>query len=53
MIISLLTTVLILVVAFWVVKEMALPHPIGMVVRIIVGVIGLMVLLGLLGVRLP
>jgi len=53
MLVSILILVLILVVAFWIIGEMSLPHPINMIVRVVVGIVGLIYLLNLIGVRLP
>lgn len=53
MLVSLLIAAVVLVIAFWIINEMGLPHPINMLVRVIVGIIGLIYVLGLLGLRLP
>jgi len=53
MIITLLIIVVVAVVAFYIVNEMGLPAPIGMVVRIIVGLILLVAVLKIAGIALP
>ncbi len=53
MIITILIAVLVLFVAFWVIGEMALPSPINMVARVVVGIIGLIYLLSILNISLP
>jgi hypothetical protein len=40
---------LILAVAFWIIGKMAAPEPLGLIFRVIVGVLGLIWLLNLLG----
>jgi hypothetical protein len=49
LIVNILILALVLVVAFWIIGKMAAPDPIGTILRVIVGVIGLIWLLNLVG----
>jgi hypothetical protein len=49
LLINLLIVALIIALAFWVVGKMGLPEPVGLILRIIVGVIALIWLLNLFG----
>lgn len=49
LIINLVILVLVLVVAFWIVAKMAAPEPIGTILRVVIGLLGLLWLLNLIG----
>lgn len=49
LLITLLIIALVVFVAFWIVNEIGLPHPINLIVKVIVGVIALIYLLNALG----
>lgn len=49
LVINLIILVLVLVVAFWIVAKMAAPEPIGTVLRVVIGLLGLIWLLNLIG----
>jgi len=50
MLVNIAILALVLCVAFWIIGKMAAPEPLGLVLRVIVGVLGLLWLLNLLGV---
>lgn len=45
--IEVILIILFIYIGFWIVAKMALPDPAGLVARVIVGVIGLLLLIGL------
>ena len=49
LLINILILAIVLVVAFWSIGKMAAPNPIGTILRLIVGIIGLVWLLNLVG----
>jgi hypothetical protein len=49
LLINILILAVVLVVAFWIIGKMAAPNPIGTILRIIVGLIGLLWLLNMVG----
>jgi Co/Zn/Cd efflux system component len=49
LLINILILAVVLIVAFWIIGKMAAPNPIGTILRVIVGVIGLIWLLNLVG----
>jgi len=49
LLINILILAIVLVVAFWIIGKMAAPNPIGTILRLIVGIIGLIWLLNLVG----
>jgi hypothetical protein len=49
LLINIVILAVVLVIAFWIVGKMAAPDPIGVILRIIVGVIGLLWLLNMMG----
>jgi len=49
LLINILILAVVLVVAFWIIGKMAAPSPIDTILRIIVGVLGLLWLLNLIG----
>jgi hypothetical protein len=49
LVINVVILALILAVAFWIIGKMAAPEPLGLIFRVIVGVLGLIWLLNLLG----
>ena len=49
LLINLLINVVIIALAFWVIGKMALPEPVGLILRVIVGIIALLWLLNLFG----
>jgi len=49
LLINILILAIVLIVAFWIIGKMAAPDPIGVILRIIVGVLGLLWLLNLVG----
>ncbi len=49
LVINVVILALILAVAFWIIGKMAAPEPLGLILRVIVGVLGLIWLLNLLG----
>ncbi len=53
MLITLLIVALVAVIAFYIVREIALPHPIGIIVKVIVGIVLLVYLFSKVGISLP
>jgi Co/Zn/Cd efflux system component len=49
LLINILILAIVLVVAFWIIGKMAAPNPISTILRLIVGIIGLIWLLNLVG----
>jgi hypothetical protein len=49
LLINILILAIVLVVAFWIIGKMAAPNPIGTILRVIVGILGLLWLLNLVG----
>jgi len=49
LLINILILAIVLIVAFWIIGKMAAPNPIGTILRVIVGVLGLIWLLNLVG----
>ena len=49
LLINILILAIVLIVAFWIVGRMAAPEPIGTILRLIIGIIGLIWLLNLIG----
>lgn len=47
--INIVILVIVLIVAFWIIGKMAAPNPVGTILRVIVGVLGLIWLLNLVG----
>jgi hypothetical protein len=53
MLITLLIVALVAVLAFYIVKQMALPHPVSLIVNVIIGIVLLIYLFGKVGISLP
>jgi len=49
LLVNVLILAIVLVVAFWIIGSMAAPEPIGTILRVIVGIAGLLWLLNLVG----
>ncbi len=49
LIVNILILAVVLVVAFWIIGKMAAPNPIGTILRLVVGIVGLIWLLNLVG----
>ena len=50
LLVNILILAVVLVVAFWIIGKMAAPNPIGTILRLVVGILGLIWLLNLVGV---
>jgi len=53
MLMSILVLVIFLVVAFWIVRKMALPNPMNKIAMAVLGVLGLICLLSLIRIHIP